>query len=110
MNELITQLEAANPTPSPAEAVDMLGGSWKLVYTSNSELIALLALSRLPFVTIGDIIQNIDTGTMTVENKARRRAGHPPGRHICYLASLSFLYFLLIAAVGLAFLSATGSA
>lgn len=75
VNELITQLEAINPNPNPAEAIDALGGSWKLVYTSNSELIALLALSRLPFVTIGDITQKIDTATMTVENKVRRWQG-----------------------------------
>jgi len=69
INELIAQLEAANPTASPAEATEMLAGNWKLVYTSNSELMALLALSRLPFVTIGDITQRIEPATMTVENK-----------------------------------------
>jgi hypothetical protein len=47
----------------------LLDGSWKLVYTSNSELLAILALSRLPFVTIGDITQRIDSVTNTVENK-----------------------------------------
>lgn len=48
----------------------LLDGSWKLVYTSNSELLAILALSRLPFVSIGDITQRIDSATNTVENKA----------------------------------------
>lgn len=47
----------------------LLDGSWKLVYTSNSELLAILALSRLPFVSIGDITQRIDSATNTVENK-----------------------------------------
>ena len=51
-----------------------LNGEWKLVYTSNSELTALLALSRLPFVTVGDITQTIDGPSLTVINKAR----HPP--------------------------------
>lgn len=71
INELISQLEALNPTPSVTEATERLDGSWKLVYTSNSELIALLALSRLPFVTIGDITQKVDTATMSVENKVQ---------------------------------------
>ena len=30
---------------------------------------AVLALSRLPFVTVGDITQRLDTRAMTVENK-----------------------------------------
>ncbi|KAK9811718.1 hypothetical protein WJX72_008942 [[Myrmecia] bisecta] len=69
INELLTQLEARNPTPSPNEAAEKLNGRWKLVYTANSELMALLALSKLPFVTVGDITQRIDSATLTVENK-----------------------------------------
>ena len=46
-----------------------LNGQWKLVYTSSSELTALLALSRLPFVTVGDITQSIDVASETVVNK-----------------------------------------
>lgn len=71
INEVITQLEAQNPTPSPTGAVELLTGSWKLVYTSNSELIAALALSRLPFVTIGDITQKIDGPALTAENRVQ---------------------------------------
>ena len=54
----------------------MLEGQWKLVYTSNSELFGLLALSRLPFVAIGDITQKIEASTFTVENKAWRPCTH----------------------------------
>lgn len=50
----------------------LLGGTWKLVYTAASELGALLALSRLPFVTVGDITQAIDVATGRVVNKVRR--------------------------------------
>jgi len=71
INELISQLEAQNPTPSPAEAQNLLNGSWKLVYTSNSELLAVLALSKLPFVSIGDVTQTIDAAAATVENKVQ---------------------------------------
>lgn len=55
--------------PTEMQTLEQLDGNWKLVYTSNSELIAVLALSRLPFVTIGDVTQRIDAASMTVENK-----------------------------------------
>ena len=51
------------------QAERKLDGQWKLVYTSNSELFGLLALSRLPFVTVGDITQTVQASTLTVENK-----------------------------------------
>ncbi len=53
------------------QALNKMDGEWKLVYTSNSELIALLALSKLPFVTIGDVTQRVDAATSTVTNKVR---------------------------------------
>ena len=49
--------------------MELLDGSWKLVYTSNSELMALLALSKLPFVSIDDITQAVDSKSLSVENK-----------------------------------------
>jgi PAP_fibrillin len=49
--------------------MDLLGGTWTLAYTSNSELIALLALGKLPLVTIGDIQQTVDPVSATVLNK-----------------------------------------
>ena len=39
------------------------------VYTSNSELITVLALSKLPFVSVGDITQKVDASSLIVENK-----------------------------------------
>lgn len=74
INELLTQLEARNPTPEPNEARQALGGTWRLVYTSNSELIALLALARLPLVTVGEVRQVIDPLAMTVENRVELQA------------------------------------
>ena len=60
------------------QAERVLDGQWKLVYTSNSELFGLLALSRLPFVAVGDITQTVQASTLTVENKVRhgRRPAH----------------------------------
>ena len=37
----------------------------------SGELIAVLALSKLPFVTVGDITQKIDGISLIVENKVR---------------------------------------
>ena len=74
INELITQLEGCNPNPSLDDAAALLDGCWKLVYASNSGVLALLGLGRLPGVTVGDITQTIESGNMTVENQARRLA------------------------------------
>ena len=69
INELVLQLEAANPTPSPTTDAALLDGEWRLVYTANSELIPLLALGRLPFLRVGDITQAVDVASMSVKNK-----------------------------------------
>lgn len=74
ISELISQLEARNPTPAPNEALEKLSGTWKLAYTSNSELVALLALSRLPLVDVGDILQIVNATAMTVENRVKLTA------------------------------------
>lgn len=71
INELITQLEGCNPNPSLDEAAALLDGCWKLVYASNSGVLALLGLGRLPGVTVGDITQTVESANMTVENQAR---------------------------------------
>jgi hypothetical protein len=69
VNELLSRLEGRNPTPLPNEALDKLNGTWRLAYTSNSELVALLALGRLPLLGVGDITQVVDGGARTVENR-----------------------------------------
>ena len=51
------------------QELSLLNGIWKLVYTSNSELTPLLALGKLPLVTVGDVTQRIDSATRTVVNK-----------------------------------------
>jgi hypothetical protein len=69
--ELLAQLEASRPPPEdPEEALRLLDGEWRLAYTSGSELLAVLALGRLPGVTVGDITQAIDTRRRTFENSA----------------------------------------
>lgn len=70
IGELISQLEAQNPTPVPTEAPSLLQGKWVLVYTSFSELLPLIAAGTLPFVNLGKICQEIDVDKFTIENSA----------------------------------------
>lgn len=49
--------------------MEALSGMWKLLYTSNSELMALLALSKLPLIEVDEITQAISAITNTVVNK-----------------------------------------
>ncbi|XP_047311969.1 light-induced protein, chloroplastic-like [Impatiens glandulifera] len=65
--ELITQLEAKNPTPAPTDALTLLNGKWILAYTSFSGLFPLLSRS-LPLVKVEEISQTIDSVDFTVQN------------------------------------------
>ncbi|KAG1327188.1 putative protein argonaute 16 [Cocos nucifera] len=70
--ELITQLEAKNPTPAPTEALTLLNGKWILVYTSFSQLFPLLGSGRLPeLVKVEEISQTIDSENLTVQNSVQ---------------------------------------
>ncbi|PAN48257.1 hypothetical protein PAHAL_9G371700 [Panicum hallii] len=66
--ELVTQLEANNPTPAPVEAPDLLDGNWILIYTAYSELLPILAAGATPFVKVKQISQGIDSKSMTIVN------------------------------------------
>ncbi|KAL5201413.1 hypothetical protein ABZP36_035767 [Zizania latifolia] len=67
--ELITQLEARNPTPAPTEALTLLNGKWILAYTSFSQLFPLLGAGSLPqLVKVEEISQTVDSENFTVQN------------------------------------------
>lgn len=66
--ELITQLEAKNPTPAPTEALPLLNGKWILAYTSFLGLYPLLSRGTLPVVKVEEISQTIDSENFTVQN------------------------------------------
>ncbi|KAG8385782.1 hypothetical protein BUALT_Bualt03G0081100 [Buddleja alternifolia] len=67
--ELITKLEAKNPTPAPTEALTLLNGKWILAYTSFVGLFPLLSRGgALPLVKLEEISQTIDSGNFTVQN------------------------------------------
>ncbi|PMB23635.1 PAP/fibrillin family protein [Fischerella thermalis] len=63
----IANLEDLNPTPRPLEAVDLLDGNWRLLYTTSK---ALLNLDRFPLYKLGEIYQCIRVNTNSVYNIA----------------------------------------
>ncbi|KAK6283473.1 hypothetical protein POUND7_002425 [Theobroma cacao] len=69
--ELITQLEAKNPTPAPTEALTLLNGKWILAYTSFPGLFPLLSRGQLPLVKVEEISQTIDAESFTVQNSVQ---------------------------------------
>jgi hypothetical protein len=62
-----TRLEERNPTPRPLEAVDLLAGNWRLLYTTSEEL---LRIDRVPFLTLGQIYQYIQPEESAIYNIA----------------------------------------
>ncbi|KAF6159143.1 hypothetical protein GIB67_032760 [Kingdonia uniflora] len=69
--ELVTQLEAKNPTPAPTEALTLLNGKWILAYTSFVGLFPLLTRGTLPLVKVEEISQTIDSENFTVQNSVQ---------------------------------------
>ena len=63
----IASLEDSNPTPRPIEASHLLGGDWRLLYTTSR---ALLNLDRFPFCQLGQIYQCIRVESNSVYNIA----------------------------------------
>ncbi|CAJ1975814.1 unnamed protein product [Sphenostylis stenocarpa] len=70
--ELITQLEAKNPTPAPTDALTLLDGKWILAYTSFAGLFPLLSRgTTLQLVKVEEISQTIDSQNFTVQNSVQ---------------------------------------
>ena len=53
---LIQQLEDDNPHPLPLEALTLLEGNWRLLYTTSK---GILGLNRFPLLELGQIYQYI---------------------------------------------------
>ncbi|CAN1256572.1 Plastid lipid-associated protein 3, chloroplastic [Linum perenne] len=69
VSELVSQLEAVNPTPAPVDATLLLDGNWVLLYTASSELLPLLAVGGTsPLLKVKKITQSITTGSATIVN------------------------------------------
>ncbi|PSB18993.1 fibrillin [Phormidesmis priestleyi ULC007] len=52
----IAQLEDRNPTPRPIEALDLLEGDWRLIYTTSQ---GILGIEQVPFLKLGQVYQSI---------------------------------------------------
>ncbi|NJK42194.1 MAG: fibrillin [Acaryochloridaceae cyanobacterium SU_2_1] len=52
----VSAVEALNPTPQPFLSPNLLGGTWRLIYTTSPDL---LGLARLPVIPAGSIYQCI---------------------------------------------------
>ncbi len=63
----IALLEERNPTPRPVEALELLEGDWRLLYTTSS---GLLNIDRFPLLKLGQIYQSIRVQTSSVYNIA----------------------------------------
>ncbi|CAJ1931088.1 unnamed protein product [Sphenostylis stenocarpa] len=87
VSELVTQLEAVNPTLAPVEEPALLDGNWVLLYTASSELLPLLAAGRLPLLKVDKISQTIDTSSFTIINSITLSS---PFASLSFSASASF--------------------
>ncbi|PSO48702.1 MAG: fibrillin [Cyanobacteria bacterium SW_9_44_58] len=63
----IAQLESENPTPNPIERSNLLGGNWRLLYTTSKDL---LGFDRFPILQPGQIYQCIRPEETKVYNLA----------------------------------------
>jgi len=63
----VAQLEDRNPTPRPVEAVDLLDGDWRLIYTISR---GILGLDQVPLVKLGQVYQCIRAANATLFNIA----------------------------------------
>ncbi|MDR9405271.1 MAG: PAP/fibrillin family protein [Halothece sp. Uz-M2-17] len=63
----IAQLEEENPTTNPVERAELLGGNWRLLYTTSQDL---LGLDRFPILQTGEIYQCIHPEKKRVYNIA----------------------------------------
>src|SRR4028118_982704 len=63
----VSQLEERNPNPKPFEALDLLEGNWRLLYTSSDEL---LRIDNFPLLKLGQIYQCIRAKDSRVYNIA----------------------------------------
>ena len=52
----IAQLEDRNPTPRPLEALSLLDGDWRLLYTTSR---GILGIDQFPFLQLGQVYQCI---------------------------------------------------
>jgi PAP_fibrillin len=72
----IAALEARNPTAVPTQALDLLVGDWRLLYTTSS---GILGLGKIPLVQLGQVYQSIRS---TQRAEAGSEAGSEVGSEV----------------------------
>ncbi len=72
--DMVSRLEAENPTPHPFQAADKLNGDWRLLYTTSEEL---LRINRVPLYALGQIYQCIRTKDAAIYNIAEVKGLSP---------------------------------
>ncbi|MDX2240650.1 MAG: PAP/fibrillin family protein [Leptolyngbyaceae cyanobacterium bins.302] len=63
----IARLEDRNPTPRPVEAVELLDGDWRLIYTTSR---GILGLDQVPLLNLGQVYQSIRAAQAKLYNIA----------------------------------------
>jgi hypothetical protein len=63
----IAQLEDRNPTPRPVEALKLLDGDWRLIYTTSR---GILGIDQFPFLQLGQVYQCIRAPEAKIYNIA----------------------------------------
>jgi hypothetical protein len=63
----ISQLEDRNPTSKPIEAVNLLDGDWRLLYTTSR---GILGIARFPLAQLGQVYQCIRASQAKLYNIA----------------------------------------
>ncbi|NJM46789.1 MAG: hypothetical protein HC860_12065, partial [Alkalinema sp. RU_4_3] len=66
LDQILT-LEAQTPNPRPVEAIDLLVGDWRLVYTNSQ---GILGLDRFPLFQLGTVYQSIRAEGLRLYNVA----------------------------------------
>jgi hypothetical protein len=63
----IAQLEDRNPTLRPLEAISLLDGDWRLIYTTSR---GILGIDQVPFLRLGQVYQCIRAPEAKIYNIA----------------------------------------
>jgi hypothetical protein len=84
----ITELETRNPTAVPTQALDLLVGDWRLLYTTSS---GILGLGKIPLVQLGQVYQSIRS---TQRPKAGSEGGSELSLQLYNIAEVSGLPWL----------------
>ena len=68
---LVKLLECRNPTPEPTGELDKIGGCWKLIYSTITVLGSKRTkLGLRDFVSLGDLLQQIDIAQVIIKSKS----------------------------------------